>query len=136
MAAISGCEKGLRFPRIVLREHQSCFVIINPQRQKIRCITVDGCLNITGPKCDYLVIDPSSVEHFIELKGSDVRHAIQQLESSIRQLAGNLGQVRHSYIISTRSPLMSPRIQQIQLQFKKNLNSTLIIKSMCYELSI
>jgi hypothetical protein len=136
MPQMGKCERVLTHPRIVLKEHQSCFVVVNPQRKAVRCVTVDGCMNIDGPRCDHLVIDPTNVEHFVELKGTDVRHAVCQLESSIRQLAVNLGDKRHAYVISTRSPLMSPKIQQLQLRFRKALNSTLTIKSMFFELKV
>lgn len=51
---------------------------------------VDGCIITSGQKCDKLLLskNPSNLAtwfgHFIELKGTDVSHAIDQLETTIR----------------------------------------------------
>lgn len=134
MLNFGNCESSVNHLKIVVKENRSSFVVINPQRKNIRRIQVDGCLNINGPRCDFLIIDPSNLEHFVELKGSDINHAIIQLESTIKQISVN--SPRCSYVVSTRSPLASPRIQQLQIKFKRTLNSSLVIKSICYELVI
>lgn len=51
---------------------------------------VDGCIITSGCKCDKLLLskNPSDLAtwfgHFIELKGTDVGHAIDQLEATIQ----------------------------------------------------
>ena len=46
---------------------------------------VDGCLiNDERPKCDYLLLNCSKKKsYFIELKGSDLIKAVEQINSSI-----------------------------------------------------
>lgn len=51
---------------------------------------VDGCIITSGCKCDKLLLSKNPSDsatwfgHFIELKGTDVGHAIDQLEATIQ----------------------------------------------------
>lgn len=55
----------------------------------VGCFKVDGYLIKEGQKCDYMVlVQPDAkvvefVQVLVELKGTDVEHAIKQLESSL-----------------------------------------------------
>lgn len=112
---------------IVLKESKSIFRFNNPERKKVKKIVVDGCAIVEGAKCDHLIIDSNSVEYFIELKGCDVKHALAQLEASIRQLGERMP--RFAFIVSTRCPLTGNDIQIAKKRFRKCFNTELIIKN-------
>jgi len=57
----------------------------NPRSRQIRKIEYDGCFN-TDPtvlKADYIVGLPDVVDVIVELKGSDLKHARDQVESTL-----------------------------------------------------
>jgi hypothetical protein len=82
----------------------------------------------------YLIKD---IEFFIEVKGQDLEHAISQLKTTITKLSQNPKKAKKkSFIICTRSPLSSASIQNLQVKFRKNYNSELIIKSTPYKYKI
>lgn len=133
------CLEILNDSRIVCREHGSSITFLNPSNSTVSKILVDGCQILDGPRCDYLIKhenNNSKTEHFIELKGSDVRHAFVQLESTIRILGEKETAYRTSYVISSRSPLSSAEIQVVRLKFKARLQSDLIVKNVRYETTI
>lgn len=106
----------------------------NPSRQTLRRVQVDGCLPIDGIKCDFLVISESDFEHFVELKGADVRHAADQLSATIALISTSVGvAAKHCFIVNTRCPLLTPEIQNLKKRFKKQFNATLTIKNMVCE---
>lgn len=65
--------------------------ILNPTQKVICKIRIDDCLITQGNKCDYLAIKCLKNDndilidslYFIELKGSDLKHAINQIEETI-----------------------------------------------------
>lgn len=65
----------------------------NVSRQYIRHFKVDGEV-FSGPgeeRCDYLLLnDEAKTSYYIELKGSDLPKAIQQIENTIRLIAPSL----------------------------------------------
>lgn len=114
---------------ITFSEKRSTLILNNTNQVEVTCIVVDGCEITSGIRCDHLML-AKEIEHFIELKGQDLMHAIEQLIASIKALSSNAArQPKISYIICTRSPLNSAQIQNLQVQFRKNFNSQLIIKS-------
>jgi len=123
------CESQTCDPRIVVSERQSKLTLDNPDRKSVRRVRVDGCLPSDGPRCDYLLIPAAGFEIFVELKGSDIAHAVLQLEASILAFGVKTGLVRReSFIVSTRSPKHSPEIQRLQSRFRKSLSSGLTIR--------
>jgi len=109
-------------------------VFQNPSHQRLRRIKVDDCLAIEGIKCDFLMISESNCEHFVELKGADVRHAANQLSATIIQISASVAIApKHCFIVSTRCPLLTPEIQNLKKRFKKRFNATLTIKNMVCE---
>ncbi len=90
-------------------------------------VKVDGCEIKTGKRCDYLH-SAKQVDRFIELKGQDIKAALEQIETTIPQLKTK-GNAIKSYIICTRNPLSAAEIQSMQYKHRKKWNSELIIKS-------
>ena len=112
-------------------------VFRNPSRSKIRCVQVDGCLTFPGKKCDFLLIEPSDYEHFIELKGADVRGAATQLRATIVAISRDaLRAAKHCFVVSTTCPLLTTEIQNLKKEFKKGFQAELIIKNKLCEHSL
>jgi len=72
------------------RGNKQEYRIINNSFKLICKIRVDECLILSGNKCDYLAIECTKEKkstigslYFIELKGSDLKHALTQIETTI-----------------------------------------------------
>lgn len=123
------CTTKTKQKTITFSEKRSTLILNNTNQTEAICVVVDGCEITSGIRCDYLML-AKEIEHFIELKGQDLMHAIEQLIASIKALSSNAAKhPKISYVICTRSPLNSTAIQNLQVQFRKNYNSQLIIKS-------
>lgn len=109
---------------------KSKLTLENTDRIESESIKVDGCeINDKSIRCDFLHI-AKNIEFYIELKGQDLEHALNQIRTTISRLSKDVKIYnKKSYIICTRSPLSSTEIQNYKREFKKNYNSELIIKS-------
>lgn len=131
------CSEVITYKKIVLvdpKGGKSKFCLINEDQIKVIKVTVDGCLNIQGNKCDFLLkIEQPLIEIYVELKGSDVEKALEQLLNTIRQISSNKVKIlKYCYIIQTRCPQgteVQKAIKQYTIQFKK-YNATLKTKTL------
>ncbi|WP_434036042.1 hypothetical protein [Formosa sp. 4Alg 33] len=114
---------------VVFEETRSRLVIENIDKVEAIKVTVDGCEITKGIRCDFMYIIKDT-EIYIELKGQDIKHAIEQLEATIKKLSSNpKTKKKKSFVICTRSPLSSASIQNVRVKFRKNYNSDFIVKS-------
>lgn len=113
----------------------------NNKRFKFTKIIVDGCVitdkNSPGEKkCDFLLTipaHPQCKEYYIELKGSEIKHAVEQIYSTIRKLSSVPStQMKKGYIICNKSPMASTKIQSFQKQARKQFNLVLIVRCSPY----
>ncbi len=127
------CSEIVTHSLIVCEENKSKITFENNTKRKINKIQVDGCqiTDTDNIKCDCLLIDiESKVEYFIELKGSNITKALQQIEATIPRLSQSpQKQLKYCFVILVRTPMSSPEIQLRQKEFKKKYNATLIIKN-------
>lgn len=131
MINFGNCAKISNDPVKVFEERRSKITFRNQRRRSILQVDVP-CLNLEGKSCDGLIIerDNNNIEHFVELKGNKVFDGIEQIKSTIDSISLNpQSQVKHSYIISTKSPRIDSKIQKIKLKFKKDYNSSLTINT-------
>lgn len=132
------CETILSNKLIPLAENKSKLVIENPNQFKVCVIEVDGYAIKEGVRCDYLVIPDQQdikkvIEIYIELKGSKISHAIDQLEATLKKLSDDPAkQEKVCIIISTRCPLAGNDIQNFKKYFKKKYNAKLEFKNRTY----
>lgn len=117
----------------VYQEHRSKLTLLNVDEAKSTSIIVDGCeINDNSIRCDFLHIS-KNIERFIELKGQDLTHAIDQIKTTINRLSSNpITQPKICYIICVRSPLSSAQIQNYKLEFRKKFNSELQVRCTPY----
>ncbi len=140
--SFGNCEETTKDKIILLDDKKSKakskIYFLNPRQKHIRKVTVDDCVLKEGvQKCDYLIITKDSeIEHFVELKGHNIKHAISQLETTINKIFCNVKQSKFRFILTSRSPLSAASIQVYKKKFKKKYNSELIIQKNKFEFQI
>lgn len=114
----------------VYQEMRSKLTLENVDSIESISVRVDGCeINDNSIRCDFMHL-AKGIEFYIELKGQDLEHALEQIKSTIIRLSSNIKKGNKiSYIICTRSPMSSSEIQNHKLDFRKKFNSKLEIKS-------
>lgn len=140
MKAFPNCEELKTDPIIVLQENKSKMIFENPTQAPVRKITVDGCVIKDNEtlRCDYVLVPDYEVEIYVELKGKDIAHAVKQLESTIELLSDNAKTIKKlCFIVSSRSPKLTPEIQKIAKTFNKKYNASFRVKNIqdTYDLS-
>ena len=124
------CRKISSQKLFVYQEMRSKLILENVDSIESTSITVDGCeINDDTIRCDFMHI-AKGIEFYIELKGQDLEHALEQIKSTIFRLSTNVKKGNKiSYIICTRRPMSSSEIQNHRPEFRKKFNSKLEIKS-------
>src|SRR5690242_18611789 len=122
------CEENINHKVIKLSGHRtSTLYLLNPAQRQVVRILVDNCAIYNGPRCDWLVCardNISNEEIFVELKGSDLGHAVKQLEATIPQLSTDPKHgSKRCYVASTRNPLTDTEAQRYKVRFKRDYNA-------------
>ena len=128
------CEEIKQGTRIVIKDPgsnntRSKVLVLNPQQIKVRKIKVDDCVIKQETSCDYLLILPDEQEIYIELKGSKVGYAVEQIIATIPRLTANKSKQKLGFISSTRCPISSAEIQKLKKIAKTKHNLRLTIKN-------
>jgi hypothetical protein len=121
---------------IVCKEKGKKFTGLNGDGKLILKVQVDGCLEIKGTKCDWLLIEiEGNVAHFIELKGCDLKHAFEQLKHTITEISipgrGYISkkfEKKKAYLVISHSPLSSAKLDNIKKEFMKKFKTPLTVK--------
>lgn len=106
------------------KEKKSTYSLLNPQSREVCKVRLDGCVPVenAGRQCDYLFLScDTNRAFFIELKGADLLHAIDQLDQSIdRHKQRVTGYALNARIVlsKTQTPdIRSPKY----IKFKKKM---------------
>lgn len=123
------CVDSISHSIIRFEENRRVIYFHNPQRALYNRVQVDGCAITNGARCDNLLTSSDEhSEYFVELKGVDVKHALEQLEASIAAI-GQYEDNRHAYVVSTNVvPSLSTTVQIKKKEFKKKFNAELVVK--------
>ena len=118
------CVKDCADANIVFEQNRRRVCFYNPNRQICKCVQVDGCAITEGIRCDNMLTSHDErCEYFVELKGTDVKHAIEQLRVSIQTL-GEFTDDRSAYVVSTNvAPALTTTIQRAKRDFRTNLQT-------------
>lgn len=128
--SLTPCTTAHKKPKFTLAEKGSRVEFANPNTHPVDEITVDDCVIKAGLRCDYLVnVETTATSVLVELKGSDVAHALEQLEASHTQLEAQLHAKRVWIVSAQRCPLASSEIQNHQLRLRKKRAIHLIVKN-------
>ena len=108
------------------------YIVINKAGSVFCKVRVDGCLITKGKKCDYLILNcDKNLAIFVELKGSDLLKAVEQIESSLNQLLKHL-KIFTIYVRIVTSKVNAPDLRTTKLihlrKRLKKINKDNIIK--------
>lgn len=126
--AASKCNCTSRF---TVSENKSKFTIISKNISEIEKIKIDDCFDSSSEhrKCDYLFVYTSNPNHiyiFVELKGTDIAHAITQIGDTIN-LFYNQGYLTNKKVIgaivSSRHPSNDGTYRRAKLTLEKSLST-------------
>lgn len=116
---------------ITLSEYNRSITFENKDRVDVIKVHIDGevCTTNTTIRCDYLITDKDEHhEIFIELKGKNIPHAIDQIRQSISDY-GEYEEGRSAYIICSKChPSIRTSIQAKKTKLLKDFNTKLNIK--------
>lgn len=131
------CLREVTDKLLVVKERKCKCIFSNPNQHLLTKIKVDGCQITEGIKCDYLILDHCNNEYFVELKGKDLAHAVEQLEATIQQLSDKSKTIkRQAIIVSSRNPSNDTSIQRAKAEFKKKYKTELLSKNIQAEIII
>jgi hypothetical protein len=139
---ISTCNKANKNKIISVSENKRTFRILNNSLLTINQVLVDGCYIKTGIKCDYLfeVINPrKDIEkvYYVELKGSDVEHAVNQLKTTLSYCHNqHVNFVRECHIVGSKFPKAGTASQVLKKKFLGETQVFLHINTKIHEVTV
>jgi hypothetical protein len=127
------CELKSTKVNLVASGAKTEYRVLNKDRKTISKYIVDDCLlrlRRRDEKCDYLfAADDLKAAYFIECKGSDVLKAVNQIQSSINMLVGDLtGYVLKGRIVPTKVYNPDLRSQDYR-KLRERLKGDLIVRN-------
>lgn len=115
------CTNRKRVSRVLVGEKKSKAVFLNDKRDWFEITKVDGCLCKNSMAADFAVTKDQVGTVIVELKGSDVPHAVEQVLASATfwrehqpkcaSLAG--------LVVSRQRPSYSTSVQRAQTKFAR-----------------
>jgi hypothetical protein len=117
------CIESLRHTKVKVHDKGTnvSAVFLNPDKRIIERIRIDGCLApARQTAADFMVSMPSIVDVIVELKGTDLRRAFEQVEATINFLNDRKKMQRRPpnspaigiLIVCSEYPSKNPRIQR------------------------
>jgi hypothetical protein len=108
------CTKTVSHTIVMVEENKRKAKFANPESKKFVITRVDDCIITDGIRCDYLVTKSGVASIFVELKGNDVDHACDQLESTVaNELVSKLLEKRLGFVIvCSKYPKIDTTIQR------------------------
>jgi hypothetical protein len=117
-------------------ENRSVIKITNKSKRLLLRHKVDGCLVTDGIKCDWMLVDKETkTEIYIELKGSDISHAVSQICATVDKLSDTPSK-KWGYVICTRCPMSTTQVQTASKKVAKSHSLILRVKKTIHEESI
>lgn len=121
--------------RPVADENGRVFTLDLPKGEKYCKIHVDGCLitDNNQQRCDYWFHHYDKNDNvFVELKGMDIEHAVEQIIATIGWLKTRIDlpkEKRNGAIVLSKNPLTSTKTQVLKTDFRKKHGNRLEIKN-------
>ena len=118
---------------IVVSENKRAARFHKPDKDSVLMIKVDGGLITTGERADYIVAHPRIVDVIVELKGSDVSKAIQQIRATrLVWLTCEFAGKRHAALVVRGKgihPNLQTNIEKWKREFRKTFRMKLIVET-------
>jgi hypothetical protein len=117
-----------------IEDNRCCMYLVNEERKEYHHIIIDGCDKVNGRKCDFgLYLLDACESLLIELKGSDINHAVRQIEETIKYYGFKRGQKLKCFVISSHNPLSATVLQNKKTSFLRSHGFPLIIQKSGHE---
>lgn len=108
---------------IAFSENKRSIVFHNPRRLEYYKVRIDGCVITEGIRCDnFLFGEHDHNDRYIELKGGDIPHAIEQIRQSILWVKSHcdVGNSIKAYIVSKNvAPGFNSKLQAAKKEFNE-----------------
>jgi len=122
-------------------ENTRKFRIKNDSRFNINKVKVDDCYIKNGLRCDYLfeIISNKLIikVFYLELKGKDVNHAIEQLKATLKYCQEVHDKIiKQCYIVASKVPSSNASTQSLKKKFKRENKVQLFISSKIKEVTL
>lgn len=95
------CKTNAR--EIVCEEQRAKYRALNPDENTIYKYQIDGDVipkSSSETRCDYLIEnDTRNRAYFIELKGCDLSHAIEQVEATLKKFRNQITREKYTYYL-------------------------------------
>ncbi len=115
---------------------ESRFTLLNPNRLSVMVLEPERFFPEGELNCDFVFQVPEApTEIYVELKGSNFPHALEQLANTIKLLGSSL-QPKHCFVVIRRSPTMDLKTQRLLLNFGKQNKCTIKPKTQHCEHSL
>lgn len=108
------CIQTVSDSRPKVEENGRKAVFLNPLREPIKKVRVDGCMIVSDtPKADYIIAKPDVVDVIVELKGKDIYHAKDQIIATLPFWKAHppFSKKIVGLIICSKSPMSSSDLQ-------------------------
>ena len=116
--------------KIVFSENGRKVVFDNCGRRTFIKIEIDGEVfqkGTPGRRCDFVLTDDDETnERYVELKGKDVKHALEQIEQTIKDF-GEDERCRKSYVVCTKNTV--PGFDTLRQRFRKRCKTELVVRT-------
>jgi hypothetical protein len=119
--------KTVKYSKIKLRENGRQAVFLNPERTAYFVIHVDGELIKNAVACDYVLAKNGTGEVCVELKGTDVDHAVEQVYATALHWQENgwrFGKIA-ALIVCTKKPVFDTKVARFATLFAKKFKGPL-----------
>jgi len=119
----------------VVRENNRSARFRNPAkgRIKVRIVKVDGGMITSGVRADYVVAHPEIADVIVELKGSDVARAIEQIGATVPiWQQHNLSGTNHAALIVRGQgihPKTTSLTERLSRKFQRDFQMKLLIET-------
>jgi hypothetical protein len=128
---IPECTEETSVSRVKVEENGRSATFLNPKEASLLKTEFDGCVKVAGPKCDWIVSKKTVGDVLIELKGSDVSHAITQILSTAKYCKENSysnGKLA-ALVVCRQYPSVDTTIQRAKARFSRDFRAPLHVKS-------
>lgn len=136
-----GCTQTTNHSKIKLSDPKSKrhAIFSNPSKEDYQKTAADGCWRKQEICADWVLTNEThSMQAIIELKGSDVAHAIEQIIATATTLEKEekIAKISAGLIVCTQYPSVDTKIQRGRLSFKKRFNAPIHVVTKSQEFNL
>ncbi|WP_186258662.1 hypothetical protein [Burkholderia gladioli] len=125
------CVRSTRVSKIKISEKRAKAVILNPNNDEYDVTRFDGCVVNNEVAADFLVSKTKVGDLIVELKGKNVKHAVEQIIATATFLRknsmseGRLG----ALIVCNEFPKANTMVQLLKLELKNKFDCPLRVST-------